>query len=359
MTFRFLSGLLAVLVLLASGCKDPDGATGGTTGVALYAFDSTTSKVFVWKDLSALYDSTEATPAPTYQLSSGAFTKVTSLAWGGAAVDSQRGLLYLVSSDGNIVRVTSLRSQTGAIASTDVVSFKLASASFLNGGTFGQVALDPQTDTLYITENASSETRIWVVAGASSQYQDASIGLQALQVSGDTGGTGVAAGSGSVYAFMVDGSGVGIDALTGPRLRKGTSAAFPASSVILGSLTGLDLYGALALDTANGYLFAARHNTDAGSTAAPVLAFKTGQFGTSYNQAPAQTLGSGTAQADLRVLAHPGTKDWLVGLRGQGSVAMGEILLWKSPLGGTAAKVVTVSPAGSLFKGVAVDGNAS
>jgi len=47
------------------------------------------------------------------------------------------------------------------------------------------------------------------VANASSQVQDASVTLQALQMSGDSGGTGVAAGSGSVYAFMLDGSTVG------------------------------------------------------------------------------------------------------------------------------------------------------
>ncbi|MCC6512585.1 MAG: hypothetical protein IT187_01145, partial [Geothrix sp.] len=66
-----------------------------------------------------------------------------------------------------------------------------------------------------------------------------------------------------------------------------------------------------------------------------------------------------TAQADLRVLAHAGTKDWLVGLRGNGSTAYGTIFIWKSPLGGIAAKAITVTPTGSLFKGVAVDGNAS
>ena len=52
MTPRFLLGLLASFVLLCSGCKEA-AATGGTSGVALYAYDSTSSAVFVWADLSA------------------------------------------------------------------------------------------------------------------------------------------------------------------------------------------------------------------------------------------------------------------------------------------------------------------
>jgi hypothetical protein len=358
MTSRFLLGLAASFLLLLSGCKDPDGAAGGTSGAALYAFDSTTSKVFVWKDLNAFYDS--ATPlAPTYQINSSLFSKVTNLAWGGLCFDSQRGALYLVSDTGTIVRVSSIRTQTGTVPNSEVVSFSLSSTGRLTNGKFGQVSLDAQNNTLYVTENGDSATQIWVVASASSQIQDASIALQSLQMSGDSGGTGVAAASGVVYAFMKDGGTVGTDALTGPRLRKGTSISFDASQVILGSATTLGLYGALALDTGSGYLYVARHNTDAGSTAPPIQAFRTGQFGLSYNQAPTLTLGSATGQPDLRVLSHPGTKDWLLGLRGQGTVGYGTILIWKSPLGGTAAKSITVTPSGSVLKGVAVDGNAS
>lgn len=358
MTSRFLIGLAASMLMFCSGCKDPNAASGGTTGAALYAFDSTTSKVFVWKDLNALYDSATA-PAPSYQISSTLFSKVTSLAWGGLCFDGQRGTLYLVSDTGTIVRVSNIRSQSGTVPNAEVVSFALSSTGRLTNGKFGQACLDAQTNTLYITESGDSNTQIWVVASPDSQLQDASITLQALQMSGDSGGTGVAAASGSVYAFFKDGGTVGIDALTGPRLRKGTSASFDATQVILGSSTTLGIYGALALDSGNGYLFVARNNTDAASTAPPIQAFRTGQFGLSYNQAPASTLGSATGQADLRVLSHPGTKDWLLGLRGQGTTGFGTIYLWKSPLGGTAAKTITVTPAGSVIKGVAVDGNAS
>ncbi|WP_257304744.1 hypothetical protein [Geothrix campi] len=358
---RLLTGFAAVGLLLALGCKEPDGgSSGGTTGVALYAYDSTSTSVFVWSDLSALYDST-TTVAPTKTITSSVFgSKITSLAWGGLCFDRQNGYLYLVSDTGNIVRVRNIRTQSGDVASSDVVSFSLASTGRLATSTFGQASLDMQTDTLYITENGTSGTQIWVVSNASTQPQSATIALQALAASGDTGGTGVAASSGSVYAFMLSGDTVGtVTTYTGPRLRKGTSSGFTDANTIIGPATLLGQYGSLALDTGNGYLFVARHNTDAGASTAPILVFTTGMFGQAYDQAPTATLGTDADQPNLRVIAHAGTKDWLVGLRGSGATAFATIDLWKSPMGGTAAKTITASPAGSLFKGVAVDGNAS
>jgi len=358
MTSRLLLGLAATFLLLVPGCKEADGSSGGTSGVALYTFDSTSSQVFVWKDLNAVYDST-TTPAPSFQLTSSLFSKVTNLAWGGLAFDRQRGILYLVSETGSIVRVSNIRSQSGSVPNGEVVSFSLSSTGRLTNGKFGQIALDTQNDSLLITETGDSSTQIWVVAGASGQYQDASVALQALTLSGDTGGTGVAASGGTLYAFMQDGGTVGIDALTGPRLRKGTANAFDPTQVILGKATTLGIYGSLALDTGNNYLFAARHNTDAASTDPPILAFRTSQFGVTYNQAPSLTLGTHADLPDLRVLSHPGTKDWLLGLRGNGTVGYNTIYIWKSPLGGTAAKNVLVTPTTAVLKGVAVDGNAS
>ena len=358
MITRTLRGLAAcALLLLPFGCKDAV-TSGSTSGVALYAFDSTTSTVMAWNDLEALYSAT-STPAPDRTLTSSLLSKVSGLGWGGLCLDSQRGLLYLVSDSGTIVRINRLRSQTGAVPSTDITSFSLSTTDRLTNGKFGQAAIDTQMDTLYITENGDNGTRIWVVANASTQLQDNTVALQALQTSGDSGGTGVAAGAGSVYAYFQDGNPVGPDVLTGPRLRSGTQGGFTASSVILGGLTGLGEYGSLALDTGNSYLYVARHNTDSGSTAPPVEVFRTGQFGMTYNQAPAFTLGSATAQPDLRVLAHPGTKDWLVGLRGQGTTGYPTLILWKSPLGGTDAKVLAVSPSTTVFRGVAMDGDAS
>ncbi len=357
MTLRFLFSLVASCLLLLTGCKETSDPSGGTSGAALYAFDSTTSQVYVWKDLGTLYDST-ATLAPTYRISSSLFTKVTALAWGGVCFDSQRGVLYLVSETGTIVRVSSIRTQTGSVPSAEVVSFALSNTGRLTNGKFGQVALDAQNNTLYITENGDSSTQIWVVASASAQGQDASVTLQALQNSSDSGGTGVVAASGVVYAFFLDGGTVGIEALTGPRLRRGNASAFGATDVILGSQTTLGKYGVLALDTANGYLFVGRHNTDAASTASPIQVFRTGQFGLSYNQAPYLTLGSTTGQPDLRVLTHAGNRDWLVGLKGTGTVGAGTFFVWKQPMAGSAAKSI-LAPTGSVLKGVAIDGNAS
>ncbi len=358
MMSRILRGLAAcALLLLPMACKDALD-TGSTTGTALYAFDASTSTVMAWNDLGALY-SASGTPAADRTLSSSLLSKVTNLGWGGMCFDSQRGLLYLTSDSGTVVRISQARTQTGAIPNSDIVSFTLSSSDRLTNSVFGQAALDAQGDTLYVTENGDNGTRIWVVSGASTQYQDASVALQALQVSGDLGGTGVAAGSGSVYGYFQDGNPVGPDVLTGPRLRRGTSAAFDPANVILGSSTALGKYGSLALDTGNGYLFVARHDTDAGSTAPPVEVFRTGQFGLTFNQAPTATLGDATNQATLRVIAHPGTKDWLVGLLGQGTVGYPTLVLWQSPLGGTAAAVKTVAPSTTVFRGVALDGDAS
>ena len=362
MTSRHLLGLAATLLLCVSGCKDPNGgSSGGTSGAALYAYDSSSSTVMVWTDLSAVYDATATSPVPNKQITSSVFSsKIASLAWGGLCFDNQKAYLYLISDAGNIVRVRNIRSQSGTVNTLDVVSFSLSNSGRLSGSLFGQASIDTQSDNLYITENGSSGTQIWVVPNASSQGQDASVALQSLQMSGDSGGTGVAAGSGSVYAYMQDGSTVGtVVTYSGPRLRKGTASAFTDANTLIGSSTLIGRYGSLALDSGSGYLFVARHNTDASATTAPIQVFTTGQFGQAYNQAPTLTIGSAAAQPDLRVIAHAGSKDWLVGLRGSGSNGYGTIYIWKSPRGGTAAKGLTSSTGSTLYKGVAVDGNAS
>ena len=161
---------------------------------------------------------------------------------------------------------------------------------------------------------------------------------------------------------MANGGPVGINYLTGPRIRKGTAAGFdPSSNLTLVSTQSpqiLGIYGSLAFDTGDGLVFAARHNTDSGITSQPIAIFTTGQFSAGPYQAPNAQLGSAAAQPNLRVIAHPGIKDWLVGLPGQGSTGYNTIFLWRSPTGGTDAVAVT-APAGSVLKGLAVDGNAS
>jgi hypothetical protein len=258
------------------------------------------------------------------------------------------------------VRVSSIRTQTGTVPNAQVIACSLSGSGRLTGGVFGQAALDAQSDTLYITENGSSGTQIWAVPGASSQAGGTTVGSPTLQVSGDSGGTGVAAASGVVYAFMQNGSPVGLDAWIGPRLRKGTATAFPSngSQVIIGTNTGLGIYGSLAFDTGDGYLFVARHNADSAGTAPPIQVFTTGQFASGINATPYKTLGSAAAEPYLRVISHPGTKDWLVGLSGEATMGYNTIFLWKEPTGGTDAVIVT-APSGAVLKGLAVDGNAS
>jgi hypothetical protein len=357
---RFLFGLVASLVLLFSGCKAPG---SNTEGSALYTFDSTTSEVYVWSDMDKLYDN-PANP-PTTVISSTLFSQVTNLAWGGLCFDQNRGILYLVSATGTIVRVSGIRTQTstGALPNAQVVSYSLSSTGRLTSSTFGQASVDAANDTLYVTENGASATQIWVVSGASTQTQNASVTLQSLQIGGDTGGTGVAAANGVVYGFMANGGPVGINSETGPRIRQGTASGFdPNSNLTLLSTQSpqvLGIYGSLAFDTGDALVFAARHNTDAASTLPPITVFATGQFAQGPYQAPKTQLGSATAQPTLRVISHPGIKDWLVGLSGEGSTGYGTIYLWKSPMGGTDAVAVTGAPSGAVLMGLAVDGNAS
>jgi hypothetical protein len=179
-------------------------------------------------------------------------------------------------------------------------------------------------------------------------------------MSSDTGGTGVAAANGVVYGFMANGGPVGLNSVTGPRIRKGTGSAFDPNSnlTIVGDQSDLGIYGSLAFDTGDGLVFAARHNTDSGTSKPPIDVFTTGQFSQGPYQAPNAQLGSATNQSTLRVISHPGIKDWLVGLSGSGTTGSNTIYLWKSPTGGTDA-VPVQAPVGSVLKGLAVDGNAS
>jgi hypothetical protein len=355
MASRFFLGLAASILLLVTGCKDPGSSTAGS---ALYTFDSTTSQVFIWTDMEKLYDS--PTNAPDLTITSSLFNQVSNLAWGGVCFDQKRGVLYLVSATGTIVRVSSIRTQTGTVPSAQVFSYSLSSTGRLTNSTFGQASLDATNDTLYITENGDSSTQIWVVTGASTQAQNAVVTLQSLLIGGDTGGTGVSAANGVVYAFMANGGPVGIDSVTGPRIRKGAASAFDPNSnqVIVGDQSLLGIYGSLAYDTGDTVVFAARHNTDSGGTTPPIDVFTTGQFNGGPYQAPNTQLGSAANQPSLRVISHPGTKDWLVGLQGQGTTGYNLIYVWKAPLGGTDA-VKVIAPAGSVLMGLAVDGNAS
>ena len=359
--------IMATLLMLGNlACKDPDESGGGpTSGVSLYAFDVSTKKVLVWNDLNALFDDA-GTPAPSRQMDSNIFTaQLANLAWGGMCVNRGGDRLYLVADNGNVVRVNRASQQRGTVPSSEVVSFRLDTSQRLNNSKFGQVAVDSSSsnDTLYVTENGDNGTRIWVVTGAGLRASDSSVELQALQTSGDRGGTGVAAGQvgAQAYAFgYFDGGNSVVEGTithTGARLRRGNASAF--ARVIIGLQTALEKFGSLALDQNNGVLFVARHNQASVKTTPPILAFRVGSFDDSVNQPPFFTLGTHAEHPDLRVIAHSGDKEWLVALRSNdtGTTAYNTLWIWKSPRSGASVKSKTVSPFGTLLRGIALVGN--
>ena len=364
-TPRFLAGLAAALPLLTMGCTS--GSSNDTSGTSIYLFDAAQTRILVWKDLDATA-SAATTPSADLTLTSSALSRSSALAWGGMALDTQRNRLYLLYQDGTVIRVDQLRSQSGAIQASNLIVFTLDSSQRLTGSVFGQLAVDTQSDTLYACESGTSgNSRVWTVANPDSVANGGTAAFQTItDTLSPTGSAGVAAGQGAAYAYFANGSQVtsGTTTYNGPRLRKGTAAAFDPNAAIIGDTTGLDqsATGSLALDTADSRLFV---GLDAGSTTAnsptggaPVLAFQTGQFGLSPNQKPTFWLGS-TSTGAIKALAHPGTKAWLVGLQASGTSGTQTILVWKQPASGVTAQSLTLGPSGSQYLGVALDGTGS
>lgn len=356
-----LAGALLAIAFLGLACVDVPG--GGTTGsTVLYAYDNNNHQLIGW-DASTFYDSDS--PITLKTVSSTVFTnQMGNLSWGGLCLDSSNNRLYLVNeTTGDVVRVNNIRGQNGTIPATSfdvVATFTLGASSNerLSGGKFGQAAVDPGTGTLYVSESNASETRIWVVANAANLAQDSTVAASnTVKVTGDKTCTGVAAGRSLLYAYFDSGSGIGPDQIDGPRLRKGDSTGFPFdTSVAVGPNTTLGKYGTLALDLGNNFLFVARHNMDSLTSGNPVLAFSIGNFnGGIYNQAPDFTLGTAADQGSIRVLAHPGNKEWLAALNSSGENPANVIHIWKLPRDKSAAKIKNITSA--LFKGIAFDGN--
>ncbi len=360
-----LALVVAALLGLALACVDPEQAGGGATGgTALYAFDtadSATKRLLVWDDANGFFNA-EAAPATTRTITSDQFEKVKNLAWGGLAVDGPGNRLWLVGEGGDVVRVERLRQQNGTVPVAEVSHFNLGnSGDRLNNGKFSQAALDPVIGVLYVLETSDTEARVWVVDSPLSQADGSIVSPgNKIGVSGDKGGTGLAAAAGSVYAFFRDGNQIQVstDTYNGPRLRAGNRGGFNASSVLIGAATGLASYGSLAIDTGNNRLYVARHNQDTSASTPPISVFTFGQFGSNPNQAPDKgTLGT-PALNSLRVLAHPGTKDWLGALDSlSGEAPTNVIRLFRNPSQNPTIKSFTLG-AGVKLKGLALDGNA-
>lgn len=361
---RLFLGLLAIVMAGQLACVDPkEGGATGDTALYFYSVESTIPKIQVFTDADAVFSGTGAA-IPNQTLTSGLLDKVNPLAWGGLALDSQRNLLYAVGENGTIVRISKLRSQSGAIPTNEIVSFELSnsSADRLSGGKFSQVALDSSTDRLYVSEIGTSASQVWVIESASGRLNDSSVAKATVTLGGtDKGCTGLAVGRNSeVFGFFKEGGTVGIPtAYDGPRLRKGNNSTFPTSdSTIIGTATLLKLYGSLACDTGGdkNELYVARHLTDAATTGDPILVFTSGDFSMGLNKAPSRTMGNPTDQSNLRVIAHAGNKDWLGGLRSDGEEGLNTFYLWKKPSGGGTA-VTRSLVTGAVLRGLAFDGN--
>lgn len=359
--------LPALLGLLLLGCLAPgpneDGGGGGTSGVGLYAFDQNSKRVMVWKDLSAAYDGDAALTASLI-LTSGEFSNLSSLAFGGMAFDATRNQLYLVNEDGKVVRIARARAQTGAISTLDAVTFSLDTANRLDTSKFGQAALDAAANVLYVTETGTNGTRIWAVSNPNQRLANEQVTLTAVQVStsggggADSDGFGVAAASGAVYGSFAGGATVTVGGInySGPRLRKGDGTGFPQGSgfVIIGPNTQLGKYGALGFDTSARILYSGVHLSSAGlSGGSPVLAFDISKFSGSPDAAPSFTFGDPATMTTLRFLAHPGSKDWLVGGAESGTT----LWIWKQPSASGGAVKAKSAPGGAVFRAVALDSN--
>jgi hypothetical protein len=367
-------GMLGAALLpiwLALGCVDPEGEGGGSTaGTSLYVFDASdgaTNRVLVYTDMAALFND-PANAAPSRQLRGDIINTVQKLAWGGMCFDANGNRLYMVSETGFVVRIERARSQNGTITNqNEIKSFRLGSESDrLPNGTFGQAAIDPRGNYLYVTESNNSDARIWAIASPHTIEAGTSVSSSGqIMPMGDNGGTGVAAGSdGSVYAFFEGGYIIpnliqGIQ-YTGPRLRKGTASAFLPEGVVIGETGGnnrtmLAKYGSLAVDS-SGYVFFARHLAEAGlGSAAPILIFRPGQFSPGWNQAPDKTFGDTN---NLRVISHAITRDWLVGALSLGDSGMDTVCIWRAPsLGpGSSYNEFRVGQ-GVSIRGLALDGS--
>lgn len=360
---RFLVAALAAVLALA--CVDPKNAGGDTGDTALYvhSFETGQGKIYVFGNVAGLFSSNTSPAVPSRTITSDLLDQT--LAWGGLVLDSSGNRLYVVGDSGRVVRIDHLRSQDGVPTSQDILAFELGSSSSdrLSGGKFGQAAYDSSSGTLYVTEANDTETRIWSVSHPENFIGEAKIPYAGPTVpSGDKACTGVAVGDGSVYAYFNDGSNLisGPDTYSGPRIRRADSGAFISNDkVVIGPAATLGLYGSLAYDTGNTVLFMARHNNAASATGKPILTFKPGKFTTgSFNQAPSGSFGDPATQGNLRVIAHPGNRDWLAGLTSNtANVGNATLWLWQNPAGTSPAAVQRLVPGAGECRGIALDGN--
>ena len=337
-----------LLLSLLMACVDvPSVKTGKAI---LYVYDGTSQSVLSWDDISSIFSSSSA-GAANRMITSGKFSGLV-LGGAGMALDSNGQRLFLVSSSGTVVRVDRIGQQSGSVSSSDAISCTLdGTGTEVTSGVFGQAAVNPGGDTLYVTETTATgdKTLLWAVPvsamvdGFNFTSTTATI-FGNTSVTGDKNGTGVAASSSAVYAYFETGStvnsgGVGYD---GPRLRMGSVSGFQtASNVIVGNTatTLLGKYGCLAYDTGSDFLYVARHSSDSSLGGSPLLAFKPGRFNPGLV---------------LRVFWDEEP------LAGALSAATSTLWIWKAPSVGDTSVTVALPNTGSgvvQIQGLALDGS--
>jgi hypothetical protein len=114
------------------------------------------------------------------------------------------------------------------------------------------------------------------------------------------------------------------------------------------------MYGCLAYDTANDRLYIARHTTDSGLSGNPLLMFKPAAFSPGLEVAPEATFGGPN---DLRVIAHAGSSDWLVGAESSDDVnGTNTLWIWKDLSTGVDTHNYINLPTNIAIYGLAVNG---
>ena len=339
---------VALTALLSVSCVDK--LANNTGSAPLYVFDGSSHAVLAWADLAVLYDASAAGTADRTITSNAKIGSGFTLGQGGMALDSSRQNLYLVAqTTKKVVRISRVGSQVGELTSTaDIISFTLDDT-----GTDSQIWVIP-------LDAVADGVTVATTAGSGS-IQAKLIGNTTLNPgTHDTGATGVTTNSAGVtFAYFHGGDTLFQGGLTSntafagqDRIRKGGSSGFDLwSNVILGqsgnATTLLAQFGALAYDTSADKLYAACQN----GTPTPLVAFDALQFSASGPVEAAPTFAFG-GPADLRVIAHAGQKDWLVGASASGNL----LWIWKGPSTGVDTHL-SLPLAGVQIQGLALDGS--
>jgi hypothetical protein len=350
----------AVLALSLACVDQTDADTGKSI---LYVYDGAANKVLAYDNVSTIYDATAAGAANrTIDVSS--LVSDFTLSWGGMALDVMNQRLFLVSTAGKVIRIHYAGTLNGIPSSDEYHTFTIQG---LSGGVFGQASVDSE-GTFYVTEcDASNKSQVWRIPVTAQDGTSVSSGF-VTAVSNDAGCRGVAVnGNQTVYAYYNSGDTININGTdySGPRLRSGSPASgFQSdSNTIINKAsstenpTKLANYGCLAFDwvTNSGLLFVARQQATE-----PVLVFGAGDFSSIFEVVPSRIL-TGPTNGNLRVIAHAGTKDWLVGAEATDTAntagaGTSVLWIWKGPSSADTPVSVNLDTSVKIL-GLALDGS--